>query len=81
MSVTPGKVQAALRAESRKLDRRYRGVHVFEPIHETPATAGCNWSAGFHCRGSDAPLDELRDALERVQAKLPIVAFSRAQLR
>ena len=68
------KVTAALRAEGKKLDRANRGTHVFDAIQPS-GQKGCNWTANFRAIGSSAPLDDLRAALERVQAKYPVVDF------
>lgn len=72
--VTAAKVQAALRAEARKLDARHRGVHIFNPIWPAEDQAA-NWSTTFLCRGSDIDLDVMRDALRRVQARFPVVRW------
>jgi hypothetical protein len=71
---SPAKVNAALQTAAAKLDRVNRGVHIFGPIFpmELP---GCNWSSSFQTRGSSLPLDDMRAALERVQAKYPVVEF------
>jgi hypothetical protein len=71
---TVAKVQAALRAESTKIDRAHRGVHVFDPIQPS-GLIGCNWTSNFRCIGSSVPLDDMRAALERVQARYPVVEF------
>jgi hypothetical protein len=68
------KVSAALRAEGKKLDRASRGTHLFDAIQPS-GLKGCNWTANFRVIGSSTPLDDLRDALERVQAKYPVVDF------
>jgi len=74
-AVTPGKVQAALRAEGRKLDAKHRGSHVFTPIWACDDVGGCNWTTNYRVTGSSLDLGELRATLERVQAKMPIVEF------
>jgi hypothetical protein len=68
------KIQAALRAEGKKLDRTGRGTHLFDPIQPS-GLKGCNWTANFRAIGSATPLDDMRTALERVQAKYPVVEF------
>ena len=71
---TRRQVETALRAEARKLDKANRGVHIFDPIQRTLG-AGCNWTSAYRAIGSRVPLDELEAALERVQARLPMVEF------
>jgi hypothetical protein len=68
------KVQSALRAEGKKLDRASRGTHLFDPIQPS-GFKGCNWTANFRAIGSITPLDDMRTALERVQAKYPVADF------
>lgn len=75
MQVTRGRVQAALRAEAKRFDGKHRGVHVFSPIWKDAGIPGCNWSASFQVIGSGLDLGEMRAALERVQARMPIVKF------
>jgi hypothetical protein len=77
MEVSRAKVESALRAEARKFDRKHRGIHEFKPIWPTDGERGCNWTTGFEVRGSGLALDEMRAALERVQAKMPAVNFDR----
>jgi|GEM_PF-6544578 len=75
MTVSRKKVEAALRAEGRKLDAKNRGCHTFTEIWKRPDVSGCNWSANFRATGSSLPLDDMQDALERVQARFPVVEF------
>ena len=75
MHFTRGKVQAALRAESKRFDGKHRGVNVFSPIWEEADVPGCNWSASFQVIGSGLDLSEMRAALERVQSRMPTVKF------
>jgi hypothetical protein len=73
--VTPPEVEQALAAEARALDATCRGTHVFEGIYPV-ANRRCNWSVTYHKRGGGAlPLAEMRAAVERVQARMPIVNF------
>jgi hypothetical protein len=67
-------VDAALAEEAAKLNAEHRGIHRFDPIQRTLG-AGCNWTASFHVIGSRIPLDLMREALERVQARYPVVDF------
>jgi hypothetical protein len=71
---TRKQVEAALGREAARLNASNAGVHRFDPIQRTLG-AGCNWTASFHVIGSRLPLDEMQDALERVQRKLPLVDF------
>jgi hypothetical protein len=71
---TRSEVEQALAAEARALDATCRGTHVFEGLYPV-ARRRCNWSATYHVRGSALPLAEMRAALERVQARMPIVTF------
>jgi len=73
--VTRAKVEAALRAEAKKLDAKHRGAHSFTPIWQCDEALGCNWSANYRASGSSVPLSDMRAALERVQAKMPRVSF------
>lgn len=72
--VSRAKVAAALRTEAKKLNSRHRGVHIFDAIHRTE-DVGCNWSTNYHCRGSNVPLDEMQEAIDRVQGRMPLVDF------
>lgn len=67
-------MQARLEAEAGRLTAAHRGHHSFSPIWQVD-DAECNWTASFEARGSKVPLSELRAALERVQAKMPLVDF------
>jgi len=69
---TKRRVEAALRAEERRLDKANSGLHRFDSIQPT-SKPGCNWTANFRCIASITPMDELREALERVQARFPMV--------
>ena len=71
---TRKQVEAALAKEAAKLNAAHTGVHRFGPIQRTLG-AGCNWTATFQAIGSRLPLDELQDALERVQRAFPHVDF------
>jgi hypothetical protein len=71
---TRKQVEAALAREAAKLDKAHTGIHRFDPIQRT-LRAGCNWTANFRAIGSRVSLDEMRDALERVQARFPVVDF------
>lgn len=73
MQHTRKAVQAALEAEA-ALDVTLRGTHQFNPIQRTLRTP-CNWTATFVMIGSPIPLAAIHDALERVQARMPIVDF------
>ena len=75
MIVTRAKVDAALRAEARKFDKAHRGSHIFNAIWQSEDEPGCNWTTSYIVRGSRLPLDEMRGALDRVQARLPSVKF------
>lgn len=68
-------IQKALDTEAAKLGKRYSGRHVFNAPQ--PGTEnGANWTATFYCVASTCPLDDRREALERVQAKFPVVEFT-----
>jgi hypothetical protein len=71
---TRRQVEAALKAEARKLNEANRGTHVFDPIQRTLGTR-CNWTATYRATGSKVPLDELEAALERVQEMFPMVEW------
>lgn len=73
-SATQAEVEQALAAEARRLDATLPGTHIFEAIYPADKRR-CNWSATYHVRGSALPLAEMRAALERVQAEMPIVRF------
>ena len=68
-------VEAALAKEAAKFDRSNRGVHRFGPIWPANNGSGCNWSSTATVIGSKLPLDDMRDALERVQTLYPLVDF------
>jgi hypothetical protein len=70
---TRKQVEAALKREAAKFDRHNVGVHRFGPIWRANNGSGCNWSSTAQVVGSKLPLDDMRDALERVQAKFPEV--------
>jgi hypothetical protein len=72
---TRKQVEAALKREAAKFDRDNVGVHRFGPIWPANNGSGCNWSSTAQVIGSKLPLDDMRDALERVQARFPIVNF------
>lgn len=72
--VKPAKVQARLEAEAGKFNASHRGTHIFSPIWEVDDPY-CNWTTNFHVRGSSVSLGDMWDALERVQAKYPMVNF------
>ena len=67
-------VEAALAAEASKLDATNRGTHRFNAAQRTLGTR-CNWTATFVMIGSRLSLDTMHDALERVQARMPIIDF------
>ncbi len=69
------KVEAALAREAAKFDGRHRGVHRFMPIWEADERPGCNWTTTFRVTGSGLELNEMGEALERVQAEFPLVKF------
>ena len=71
---TPRQVQAALTREANKLNKAHRGTHIFNAIYPSEEP-GCNWSATFRVVGSSLPLDVMREALERVQARYPVVEW------
>jgi hypothetical protein len=71
---TRKQVEAALARESAKFDKSHRGAHRFGPIQRTLGTR-CNWTSTYHAVGSRLPLDDLEAALERVQARFPMVTF------
>jgi hypothetical protein len=52
-----------------------RGSHVFEAPQPT-GEVGINWTANFRAIGSSVPLDDMEAALERVQAKFPVVNWT-----
>jgi hypothetical protein len=72
---TRKQVEAALARESAQFDKSHRGVHRFGPIWQANNGSGCNWSSTPHLIGSKLPLDDMRDALERVQARFPVATF------
>lgn len=74
MTATRKQVEAALAKEAAKLDAAHVGVHRFGPIQRTLGTR-CNWTSTYHAVGSRLPLDDLEAALERVQARFPMVDF------
>jgi hypothetical protein len=74
-TATRKQVEAALAREAAKFDRTHRGVHRFGPIWRANNGSGCNWSCTPQVIGSNLPLDDMRDALERVQARYPVVDF------
>ena len=76
---TPAEVEQALAAEARALDARCRGTHVFEGVYPVAGNRRCNWSATYHVRGGALPLAEMRAAIERVQALMPIMKFEPAE--
>jgi hypothetical protein len=71
---TRKRVEAALAKEAAKLDAAHSGIHRFGPIQRT-LDAGCNWTSTYQAIGSRLPLDDLEAALERVQARYPVVDF------
>ena len=75
MTATRKQVEAALAKEAAKFDRSNRGVHRFGPIWQANNGSGCNWASTPHVIGSNLPLDDMRDALELVQARFPVVDF------
>jgi len=75
MGETRKKVEAELAAEARKFDKSNRGVHRFNPIWQTDDDPPFNWTTNFQLVASNLPMDDMRDALERVQAKFPKVDF------
>ncbi|MDT9598551.1 hypothetical protein [Sphingosinicella rhizophila] len=72
--VSRAKVQERLDAEAGKFNDAHRGVHIFKPIWQVD-DPHCNWTTGFEVRGSTLRLGDMWDALERVQAKHPLVDF------
>jgi hypothetical protein len=72
--VTPARVQARLEAEAGNFNANHRGVHIFKPIWKVDDPV-CNWTTTFEVRGSKLALSEMREAMERVQAKYPLVNF------
>lgn len=75
MTATRKQVEAALKREAAKFDKANRGVHRFGPIWPADNGSGCNWGATATVIGSHLPLDDMRDALERVQARFPVVEW------
>jgi hypothetical protein len=73
-AVTRAKVEATLKAEAAKLDAQHRGTHIFNAIWQSDDPR-CNWTTSFLCRGSNVPLDDMRDVLERVRRRFPEVKF------
>ena len=74
-SVSKAMVESRLAAEARAFDAANRGSHSFGPIWEEPDNPHCNWSSTLSCRGSKISRGKMREALERVQKKYPIVDF------
>ena len=74
-SVSKAIIEARLAEEARRFDAAHPGSHCFGPIWEEPDNPHCNWSSTLSCRGSRTSLSDMREALERVQEKYPIVDF------
>ena len=72
-------VQARLSQEADRLDTLWGGTHKFNNVRRFQDANGANWTANFGVRGpgtkDSAVLDEMRKALERVQAELPNIRF------
>ena len=74
--IQPPMVQARLDLEAARLDAQYRGTHLFKPIWEVDDPV-CNWATSFEMRGSTSSFADMRAAIDRVQADMPLVKFGK----
>jgi hypothetical protein len=76
MAATREAVEARLAEEAERFDAENRGTHRYSAIWQSADDPSCNWSASFNAIGSKLSLWEMRAAMARVQAEMPLVDFS-----